>query len=328
MSTVQRGDDDPSDIEAIDALVERALSGEPLDDHLAKLPPAIAREADVLLEAEKLFAGSSSVRPDVAVRDRPATGTRSVPEGTGRVGSYVLIELIGRGGQGEVWLAIDERLGRRVALKLLNDRSVFSAEARRRLLREAAVTSQLDHPGICTVHEVGEEAGVPFIAMRLVEGRTVDRLFRAAAKDDQEWPSADTRPDSDARHADAKEIRLPAAEEIRRLLLVFEEAARALHLAHEAGVVHRDIKPRNIMVTESGQAVLLDFGLASHEKIEASLTRTGDLFGTPAYMAPEQLSGGSAGADRRTDVWSPSTRRSSPRSPRIRAASTRPWRET
>src|SRR6185503_9042525 len=125
--------------------------------------PSAAREADLFLEAGRLFGGGADVRPTIPNppgREPPAARGHSIPEGKGRVGSYVLIEPIGRGGQGEVWLAIDERLGRRVAVKLLDDRSVFSSEARRRLLREAAVTSQHDHPGICTVLEIDEEGGV------------------------------------------------------------------------------------------------------------------------------------------------------------------------
>src|SRR5262245_48319977 len=153
MSQSQPEPHDAGDLDAIEDLVQRALGGESLEELLANSPPDVAREADVLLEAQRIFAGPPSSRPDSSKRsvERPPAGTSPVHDGKDRVGSYVLIELLGSGGQGEVWLAEDERLGRRVALKFLHDRSSFSSEARRRLLREAAVTSRLDHPGICVV---------------------------------------------------------------------------------------------------------------------------------------------------------------------------------
>ncbi|MEZ6194553.1 MAG: tetratricopeptide repeat protein [Planctomycetota bacterium] len=216
-----------------------------------------------------------------------------------RIGDYELERELGSGGQGYVYLARHLRLGRAVALKLLPEVHALSPQARLRFEREAEVASRLDHPGICTVYELGEDEGVPFIAMRYVEGEPLDRKIRAARE---------------ARAADASSSRgltLSGTDggsterEAQRSCLAFaREAALALHEAHESGLVHRDVKPANIMVDREGRPVLLDFGLAHDDTSDGGLvvTRTGDVLGTPAYMSPEQIRG--QRLDRRTDVYS------------------------
>ena len=184
---------------------------------------------------------------------------------------------LGRGGQGTVFLAEDPRLGRRVALKVLTGARWADDDLRQRFLREAEVVSRLDHPSLCTVYEAGEEEGVPFIAMRYVEGET---LARQIARNSQ--PPKNCGP----------------------VVALVEQIARALHHAHEAGIIHRDIKPANIMVDREGNPVVLDFGLAKAlDSDMPSLTRTGDVLGTPAYMAPESLVSGGGEPDRLTDVY-------------------------
>jgi tetratricopeptide (TPR) repeat protein len=213
---------------------------------------------------------------------------QDLPEGAARDGSetrllgpYRLVRALGRGGQGEVWLAEDSRLGRRVALKLLRGFAAAPPDALRRFQREAEIASRLDHPGICAVYETGIWDGLPYIAMRYVEGETL--ALRIAA---------------------ARDAGPPARAEIEGTVRLFEAAARAVHAAHEAGVIHRDLKPGNVVVTPSGDPVILDFGLARSEEGDASaLTRTGDVFGTPHYMAPEQLQRDGTVVDRRTDVY-------------------------
>jgi formylglycine-generating enzyme required for sulfatase activity len=206
-----------------------------------------------------------------------AAGTEPAAPGAGgldgrRVGPYRLLRELGRGGQGAVWLAHDDRLQRRVALKLV-PRSPLVAELAPRFRREAQLAGALDHPGLCAVYDVGHDDALAWMALRYVEGETLaQRLARGA---------------------------LPRAEALR----LVESAARALHVAHEAGVLHRDVKPANIMVTPAGEAVLLDFGVARPEGDGPPLTLSGEALGTPAYMAPEQLDG-AAGVDRRADVWS------------------------
>ncbi len=193
------------------------------------------------------------------------------------VGPYRLLRLLGGGGQGTVYVAEDPRLARRVALKVLPDSSLASPRALERLRREAAVAARLQHPGLCAVYDAGVADGVPYVAMALLSGRSIAEWLRA------------------------EPVEGLSRDEILRRVGLIEEAARAIHAAHEAGIVHRDLKPGNVQVTDEGHAVILDFGLARDEQSDVSLTNTGDVFGTPAYMAPEQVSGRRAGPG--TDVY-------------------------
>ena len=208
-----------------------------------------------------------------------------------RVGSYRLVRELGRGGQAIVWLAEDSRIGRQVALKMLPHLGPGGEEALRRFRREAEVTARLEHPGICGIYDADIDGETPYIAMRLVAGRTLAQILSEARKQENADVSTSWPPSS--------------ALGVRRVLHLFERVARALHAAHEAGVVHRDVKPGNVMIAEDESPVLLDFGLARDEQSDvATLTQSGDVFGTPAYMSPEQLTGGGAAIDRRTDVYS------------------------
>ncbi|MBN2193540.1 MAG: tetratricopeptide repeat protein, partial [Polyangiaceae bacterium] len=243
------------------------------------------------------------------------------------IGPYQPLKELGRGGQALVYLAEDLRLHRPVALKILRGFGPLSEDVMRRFRREAEVASKLDHPGICAVYDAGVERGIPFIAMRYVEGESLAAKI-AAARTNGARPGR-----SDASHAAAasgarsfvaisngesaetetaaptEATTLPTGQntraELLRVVKLIEKAARALHAAHEAGIVHRDVKPGNILVTPSAEPVLLDFGLAGEVAGELSaFTRTGELFGTPAYMSPEQLLAKRIRLDRRTDVYS------------------------
>jgi WD40 repeat protein/predicted Ser/Thr protein kinase len=244
----------------------------------------------------------------------PATrGESPAPQakdGDGQVwgGRYQVKQELGHGGQGLVYLAYDTKLHRKVALKVIRGLGVGSTSQKMldRFRREAEVTSRLDHPGICTVYDTGVEHGMPFIAMRYVEGETLARQIAAARGN---------KPAAGAGGAGAQVASRPTSPapssgprtwaELCKVLELIEHAARALHAAHEAGVIHRDIKPHNIMVTPEGEPVLLDFGLARELDNEGpTLTLTGELFGTPAYMSPEQLLGQRVQLDKRTDVYS------------------------
>lgn len=219
------------------------------------------------------------------VEQAPSASTQ---ERDGRVGPWRLVRELGRGGQGSVWLAEDTRIARRAALKLLKETfAAFSLDRRARLRREAEALARLDHPGLCPILEAEVEGERPYIAMRLIEGETLAALLARGPAPGVMPPLAPrTRGDVDA------------------CLAFFEEAARALHVAHEAGIVHRDVKPGNVMVTPAGRAVLVDFGQAREESGADALTRTGEVFGTPSYMSPEQVRGRTRDVDRRTDVWS------------------------
>ncbi|WP_232835452.1 serine/threonine-protein kinase [Actinocorallia populi] len=174
------------------------------------------------------------------------------------VDRYELIEPLGRGGMGAVWRALDRLLGREVALKEVSPPpGVDPAPLYARIIREARSAARLDHPGIVTVHDVVEEAGRPWIVMRYVRARSLDRVL------------AESGPLS------------PSETAVLGLQLL-----EALRVAHAAGVVHRDVKPANVLM-ESGRAVLTDFGIASLVG-DPELTRTGVLIGSPMYLSPEQ----------------------------------------
>lgn len=229
-----------------------------------------------------------------------------------RIGKYRLEQILGRGGQGIVFRARDEALGRTVALKVLNGLGPLSERDLARFQREAELAARVDHPVLCPVYESGTEDGVPYLVMRFVEGRTLSQRARERGTD-QERPTlvefTDAATDVEGMAAPSSAIGDTTAPPTSRDLIhdsvrVVELVARGLHAAHEAGIVHRDVKPANIMVSDDGSPVLLDFGLARDlGGTAATLTQSGDVFGTPAYMSPEQIRGLRVGADGRIDVW-------------------------
>ncbi len=245
--------------------------------------------------------------------------------GDGRIGDFEIVRELGRGGMGVVYEAIQHPLGRRVALKLMTSTLLAQPDALERFRREAAIASRLAHPGICTVYDAGVASGAHFIAMQFVVGETlarrISRRQHAATANPTEHENSlgetlhysSMRPPVDLppTRRTASDTPIPAApaavpappDQVPSITEWIEKAARALHVAHEAGVLHRDIKPGNIMLTPDGEPILLDFGLARDlaDDEQHTLTATGDVVGTPAYLAPEQLRG--ERAERRTDVY-------------------------
>jgi len=223
-------------------------------------------------------------------------------------GHYRIIEELGRGGQAVVYRADDTRLNRQVALKVMTGFGDFDDAALARFRREAEVASRLDDPGICTVYESGAFNKTAYIAMRLVDGETLAERIGRARDGDRNGPASlffDIDDEEEESSADSETDTLPDRIDVTRTIEVVEAAARALHTAHEAGVIHRDIKPGNIIVSSDGSPVVLDFGLAGDTESDLNtLTREGDFFGTPAYMSPEQLAAHRIKVDRRTDVYS------------------------
>ncbi len=216
-----------------------------------------------------------AARP-AAAAEAPFTKTLMTPlqdavSGSLLAGKYRIREEIGHGGMGIVYRAEDIRLGRPVALKFLPPEWTRDRHARERFLQEARAAAALSHPNICTVYEVDDSGDQPFIAMEYVEGETLRDKTRRGP--------------------------LPLAEALNAAL----QAAEGLEAAHRQGVIHRDIKSSNIMVTDKGQAKVMDFGLAKLRG-EPSLTGEGSAVGTLAYMSPEQARGGKV--DHRTDIWS------------------------
>jgi predicted ATPase len=217
--------------------------------------------------------------PTVTARDAPPCPADSPAEAPPEVAGYEVLGLLGRGGMGVVYKARQDTLGRPVALKFLARECARDPVWLARFRREARTASALNHPHICTIYDTGESAGRPFLSMELVEGRTLAALIG----------------------------RRLAVEELARL---FGQAARALAAAHAAGVVHRDVKPANLMVRDDGIVKVLDFGLARHVPTGGaqgsvpmgSSTDPGTRVGTPLYMSPEQVRAEPVGAA--TDVFS------------------------
>ncbi|GAA3539004.1 serine/threonine protein kinase PkaE [Streptomyces osmaniensis] len=191
---------------------------------------------------------------------------------TGRVvaGRYALSALIGQGGMGQVWTAYDQRLDRRVAVKLLRPDKVAGQEAdelRRRFVRECRVTAQVDHPGLVTVHDAGSEGEELFLVMQYVDG--ADLAAHLAEHDPYPWQWA---------------------------VAIAAQLCAVLSAVHAVPIVHRDLKPRNLMVKQDGTVTVLDLGVASVMDADTTrLTHTGTPIGSPAYMAPEQAMGGAVG---------------------------------
>ncbi|MFT7619209.1 MAG: tetratricopeptide (TPR) repeat protein [Planctomycetota bacterium] len=243
-------------------------------------------------------------------------GENALEPADGQVGIYRLIKELGRGGQGVVWLAEDPRLGRKVALKVLTGMGPRSEGQLARFKREAALASKLEHPGICGVYDTGIAGGVPYIAMRFVEGQSlanrISHMRSDVATDDDEASFFSFEDDAEetipqgSKPKPKNSASTMNRSELDRLIIVFEKIATALHAAHEVGIVHRDIKPGNIMLAENEEPVILDFGLARDDSDDSgpALTVTGDLFGTPAYMSPEQVTGRHLNLDRRSDIYS------------------------
>ena len=206
--------------------------------------------------------------------------------GGSRLGPYEIIGALGAGGMGEVYRARDTRLDRTVAIKILPEALAADPEFRDRFDREARTISQLDHPNICPIYDVGDQDGIAYLVMQHLEGETLEQRLKKGAVPVQ----------------DALSIAIHIAD--------------ALDKAHRAGIVHRDLKPGNVMLTKSG-AKLLDFGLAKTAAVaqgfgpaaglsnpqttSANLTMQGTIVGTLQYMAPEQLEG--QDADARTDLF-------------------------
>ncbi len=198
------------------------------------------------------------------------------------ISHYHILQRLGAGGMGEVYLAEDTRLNRKVAIKLLPPESTSDPQARKRLIREAQSAAALDHPNICAIHEVGEADGRSFIVMQYVEGETLADFIRR------------------------KPLELP------QFLGIAAQVADALAEAHSRQIIHRDIKPQNIMITARGQVKVLDFGLAkvvkdkdallSEVETASLLTEPGAVAGTLPYMSPEQVRRESL--DARSDIFS------------------------
>ncbi len=191
----------------------------------------------------------------------------------GELGDYELLEEVGRGGQGVVFRARQKSLNRTVALKVISLGQWASEAHLKRFRREAEAAASLDHPGIVPIYDVGERDGSCYFSMKFVEGGQLDEVVR----------------------------RTPIS--IRQAAELIAKVARTVHYAHEHGILHRDIKPGNILLDKNGEPHLTDFGLARLLDAQSSVTRTIDVLGTPSYMAPEQAAGETTKLSKATDVY-------------------------
>jgi formylglycine-generating enzyme required for sulfatase activity len=230
--------------------------------------------------------GALSGTPPGAPSAAPSRAPSGAPSEDGAtpiktLGDFRLLREIGRGGMGVVYEAEQISLNRKVALKVLPSHLGFSQDTVMKFHREAEAGGRQRHPSIVAVHAIGEHEGVHFIAQELVEGgRTLEDKLESLRK------AGD----------------LPSGY-FREVAQDVASAADALHHAHETGVIHRDVKPSNILLTDNGQPKITDFGLAKLEDALA-LSRTGDFSGTPYYMSPEQVTSRGKEVDRRTDIYS------------------------
>ena len=190
------------------------------------------------------------------------------------LGHFKPIELLGSGGFGTVWRARDTKLDRDVAVKV--PRRGLDAKSLALFLSEAKATAQLNHPNIASVHEVGSENNNHYIVSDFIEGVTLADWITANAGKISEY----------------------------RACRIVGDVAFALHHAHEAGVIHRDLKPGNIVLDSQEKPIVLDFGLAKRISSDVTMTAAGAILGTPAYMSPEQAAGESHQVDRRSDIYS------------------------
>ncbi|VTR93985.1 serine threonine protein partial : Serine/threonine protein kinase (Fragment) OS=Rhodopirellula maiorica SM1 GN=RMSM_03539 PE=4 SV=1: Pkinase [Gemmata massiliana] len=235
-------------------------------------PPQIIdpRLGSLLVSARGPFGGSPPSTAIPPLEFGPPTAAGEV----GTLGPYRIMQELGRGNMGAVFLALDTRLDRSLALKVMRPEFAADAEGRARFLREAKSAARIDHDNVVTVYEADERNGVPYIAMQLLRGYPLDAF-----------------------------LALKGAPSLRNIVRIAREAALGLAAAHRLGVVHRDIKPANLWLeSPQGRVKLLDFGLARPDGMDNEITKSGAVIGTPAFMSPEQALGEQV--DHRTDLFS------------------------
>jgi serine/threonine protein kinase/Flp pilus assembly protein TadD len=253
-------------------LFEAALERDD-EDAAAFLAQACPEDLEVRAEVESLLAAHAR---DSGFMNQPAGNLlidrNPVLLTAQHLGNYEVISTLGKGGMGQVYLALDTRLGRKVALKLLPFSNTSDPNHVQRLEQEARTASALNHPNIVTIHEIGEADSIHFMATEYVDGETLRQRM------------------------------LNTELSVREIAGIAVQIASALRAAHQAGIVHRDIKPENIMLRSDGVVKVLDFGLAKLTASGNSEIESGLIMGTTAYMSPEQARGETV--DARSDVWS------------------------
>lgn len=269
-----------AELAALDAHVEQCgccqeqlhlLTSDPLIQPRAERPAAVrcGEPPDEATTPHGTDTGAT-----LSLHGAPFLAPPQVPGEFGRLGNYRVLKVLGEGGMGIVFQAEDLQLGRQVALKVVRPEAAAAPDARARFLREARACAALKNDHVITIHQVGEERGVLFMAMELLEGMPLDR-----------WLKEGGTPD------------------LAQILRIGRETAAGLAAAHAKGLVHRDVKPGNLWLEQDyGRIKILDFGLARLQTEDVHLTQTGLVVGTPSHMAPEQAGGGVV--DERCDLFS------------------------
>jgi len=244
---------------------EGLCTGCALESALETFPDAVAASADC---------GSvEHPQTDDAQAEAHAKTTPRLPKSLGKLGDYELLKEVGRGGQGVVFRARQKSLNRLVALKVIGLGQWATPAHLKRFRLEAEAAASLDHPCIVPIYEVGERDGQCYFSMKFVEGGQLDEVIKHAPMS------------------------------IRQAVQLVARVARTVHYAHEHGILHRDIKPGNILLDKKGEPHLTDFGLARLVECESTVTHTLDVLGTPSYMSPEQADGNNATLTSATDVY-------------------------
>ena len=254
----------------------------PVEELVARYPEHAAevrRRCRLMLFTENLVAGSTASLP-----------ASPAPPAIAELGEYTILRVLGTGGMGTVYEAAQAGLSRHVAIKVLSDLPLQVNRLRQRFAVEAEAASRLNHPNIVSVFDFGEDQGLKYLVMRYVDGcnlaMVISHRIRAAGSES-------------VRTAIPAEC-LAAVSSWEKIATLGAQAAAALHHAHQQGMIHRDVKPANLMLDKHGQVHVADFGLAKIHDEDSGITRAGDSIGTPRYMAPEALRGK---AEKHSDIF-------------------------
>ena len=271
--------------------IDRCLA-RPVEERQAQFEALCEQQPDFAAEARAQLAALQAMGIDAFRAGDPP----QLPE---RLGEYRLIRPLGSGGMGVVYLAEQTSLGREVALKLIRPELLYFANSRERFQREVEAVSRLQHPGIISIHAVGEEDSVPYYAMEHVRGINLHELLKAwSGRNPESLTGADLVELLNERIDGGLEADAESALQgpwTRICAGLVQQMADALEHAHRRGIVHRDVKPGNVVLSSTGRPILLDFGLTSTTGVDRRLTRTGGQVGTLPYMSPEQISGSDPG---------------------------------
>ncbi|MCA9187672.1 MAG: protein kinase [Planctomycetales bacterium] len=290
--------------EVVEQALEILLGGGILDvNELCHGDDSLAHQLHALLPTVEALAqfghAAKTSAPSIPTNESESPTTHTL-------GDFRILQEIGRGGMGVVYEADQISLARRVALKVLPFAPALDNRRLQRFMNEAQAAASLDHPHIVQVHAIGNDRGVYHYAMQLVEGQSLDKLIAALRpielNEPAEIPScqpADANPLANL----LRRRSAGAGEYYRHAAQLGVQAASALDYAHQMGIVHRDVKPSNLMINHDGQLLVTDFGLATSNS-DGNLTLTGDLIGTLRYMSPEQAMGNRVAIDHRTDIYS------------------------